>query len=37
MIGHVELLAASLADYADTLRTALLHHADSSEGLRAPR
>ena len=37
VIGHVELLAASLADYADTLRTALLHHADSSEGLRAPR
>jgi hypothetical protein len=37
VIGHVELLAASLLEYAETLRAALLHHADRSEDLRAPR
>ncbi len=37
VIGHVELLAASLPEYAETLRAALLHHADRSEDLRASR
>jgi CHAT domain-containing protein/SIR2-like protein len=37
VVGHVELLAASMPEYATALRATLLHQSGRREDLRAPR